>query len=373
MDPPSLRSCEWVLSSREALDSVRCIAFAGGAVRGLEYIGVLDALKSARGIDWGVGVPHKLRGVSGTSIGALFALMLAVGFSVAEIRAWGALVQPTSVVAISWHNVVNGCMALDDGARLRALVSSIIATKARGARDMTFRTFVSTFGVDLVVVATDVRAFGVRYLRAATDPDVSVVSAVVASMSLPLIFPPVHVGNAVLVDGGVMDNIPPVTLWRAEEVLGLALSVNVLPPDETTQSHVRALITTTSLAAGMCAWRVMPRAYKERCLVLRTDNRVGIPSLSMHLDPEAIEQLIQCGRQEMLDALAGRPDPRRDEALRGDVTHCLDADLLQGRQLPLFLASVPDAASADAGNAADATTLALLAVLHALIERRASS
>ena len=59
--------------------NIKYLAFSGGGQRGLAYAGCLKALSA-------LGVRLKtLRGVSGTSIGAVFALALALRFSVAEI------------------------------------------------------------------------------------------------------------------------------------------------------------------------------------------------------------------------------------------------------------------------------------------------
>lgn len=346
----------WELAPPGALDSVRYLAFAGGAVRGLEYAGVLDALRAHRGVDWGAGVPHRLHGVSGTSIGALFALLMAIGCTVDEVLRHARRLASTALVRPTLRNVVGGHMALDDGVALRWAVGSVLASKAGGARDMRFADFVARFGCDLVVVATDVRAHGLRYFRALTDPDVSVVTAVVASMALPLIFPPVYLGDAVLVDGAVGGDNFPVLLWPPHAVLGLGLTFNVAPPaadasDHSSAHHVRALLATGALASELASWRALPRAYKARTLVLRTANSVSVPSVTMQLEPQQVEALLECGRAELREALeawgaggggcGAQPSLEvaraRAASLSGDLAHCLPAKLLPRRQLPLFL------------------------------------
>ena len=63
---------------------INTLIFAGGGVKALSYVGALQELRDALGLDFGARTPHPFT-IVGVSIGTLFALMIAIGLNVAEI------------------------------------------------------------------------------------------------------------------------------------------------------------------------------------------------------------------------------------------------------------------------------------------------
>ena len=124
--------------------------------------------------------------------------------------------------------------------------------------------FAARTSVDLVVSATDLTACGVRYLRVSTDGDMSVVAAVVASMSAPLLYVPMRDPRGhLLVDGSVLDNFP-LLCWPAHEQLAVRLMYNVVPTMEGLGGYVCQLAALVVLTTEVATWAAMPSAHKAR-------------------------------------------------------------------------------------------------------------
>ena len=202
-------------SRASAQDSPECrvgVALSGGGGRGFALIGALQALEDA-------GIPVEC--IAGTSMGSLIGALYAGGYSIAEIRQlaaeidwYQAFMKPMEGPAIPpWHRLYDTpplvelpfdfwSLALPQAMlpdqRINALMMRLFAEPgflARGDFDhlpIPYRT-----------VATDLTGAG-RVILSGGDLS----RAVRASISFPLAFPPVAIDDYLLIDGGMVDNLP---------------------------------------------------------------------------------------------------------------------------------------------------------------------
>ena len=183
------------------------LSLGGGGARGGAHLGVLRGLKQAQ-------VPIDY--ITGCSVGAGLAAGVAFGLDIDE------LVQ--AIMNLASH-VVKYTIP-----RYSLLSSSGL----KGFyRTMLGETLIEDLGMPLAVVAADlIHAREIVFDRGL------VWKAVLASTSLPGIYPPVWVGDYCLVDGGVLNPVP-ATLARA---LGadVVLAVKLDAPGDRTPIHCRA-------------------------------------------------------------------------------------------------------------------------------------
>ena len=99
--------------------------------------------------------------------------------------------------------------------------------------DITFQELYETTGRDLIVCATEVEVCRVTYFSHTTHPNTSVVEAIVASASIPLLFQPSCIDGRPYIDGGVLNNFPMnyfISIEEKENSLGLLIN----SPDDNT-------------------------------------------------------------------------------------------------------------------------------------------
>ena len=156
------------------------LALGGGAALGWAHIGVLRVLRE-EGITIGA--------VAGTSIGALAALCLAAGrLDVLEEVALGATRRRT--LAYLDPHLARGAWL--GGRRIARELEGHFA----GVR-------LEALSIPIAIVAADLdTAEEIRLVAGAA------ISAVQASMALPGIFPPVRRDGRLLIDGGMVSNVP---------------------------------------------------------------------------------------------------------------------------------------------------------------------
>lgn len=172
------------------------VALGGGAVYGAAHVGVLRALEEA-----GISIDY----IAGTSIGAFIAAMYACGKSLDEIE--------ETLIELDWLDISRFKLS-----RLGLLSNDKLGEQFEKSTDI--REFDDT-RIPLGVVATDISS-GDRV--ALTDGDIA--QAVRASTCVPGVFIPVERNDRLLVDGGLVDNVP-VSLVRelgANYAIGVDLS-----------------------------------------------------------------------------------------------------------------------------------------------------
>jgi len=156
------------------------LVLSGGASRGFAHIGVIKVLEANR-------VPIDI--IVGTSAGSLTGAMYAYYADAAKLEkaAWG-LTEDT-VFDFSLPNVLVGVVK---GESIVTFINSRIPVKN-----------IEDLKIPFAAVATDL-VTGEKIVFK-TGP---VSTAVRASISIPGIFRPLIIGKKILVDGGVVDNVP---------------------------------------------------------------------------------------------------------------------------------------------------------------------
>ena len=234
------------------------LALGGGAARGIAHIGVLKALG-----ELGLRADH----VAGTSAGSIVGALYAGGYSSGDIA--------EIVRTVDWNDLVQPCLprlGLVRADKLERRVDELLGGRSFDELDVPF----AAVAVDLVSGTEVVLREG------------NVAAAVRASCSIPGIFEPVVVGSRVLVDGGVLNDVPAdVALsMGADCVLAVDLNSDMLSP-RVPESVFQVIIAS---------FAVLARARHQQALQEPGVITVA-PSLSEypHHNMKPVDQLIDAG------------------------------------------------------------------------------
>lgn len=206
------------------------LVLEGGGVKGIAYGGALGILEQQ-------GILPKIERVAGTSAGAITALLVALGYSPAEVR--------SLLFNLDFHQFEDGGSTgllrllrrygWYRGDYYLGLMRCLVAQKAGNPR----ATFADLHGRglrDLHVFATDLDRRQAKELSFDTTPDFEVALAVRMSGSFPLFFASIRSQGTDFVDGGVLRNYPVDAFDSSRGInqatLGFVLeNTNAPPPD----------------------------------------------------------------------------------------------------------------------------------------------
>jgi len=249
------------------------IALSGGAALGLAHIGVLRYFEEHH-------IP--VDKVGGTSMGGLVGGLYAVGMDSSQIEAlarqadWNALLNPSPpfrdqpIVDKQKWNRTFGSMTLRFGKRF-ALPTGLNPGESLSlflSRTTLGYSDVSDFDqlpIPFRCVATDLVSGDSVVLSTGSLP-----VAMRATMSLPGIFAPVKLENMVLVDGGVLENIPveAVRGMGADVVIAVALETDRPNPDQ-----IKSLSDVMRQTISLAISKNEQRSEAKADLVISVDTR----------------------------------------------------------------------------------------------------
>lgn len=189
-----------------------CI-FGGGAIRGVSYVGTVRAMEE-------LGITSNT--LAGSSVGAVFAGLLAVGYNAEELKE--IFMQISYELFMDIHFGFGKDFALSKGNIFLDWLRDLIESKYYGENykkgenpPVTFKDLEK----NVVVITTDLTNFKYKEFSKFETPDFEIAYAIRISSTMPGLMKPIEEGNRLLVDGDLQKSWP---LWR--------LSKNLCPDDE---------------------------------------------------------------------------------------------------------------------------------------------
>ena len=272
------------------------IVLSGGGARALAHLGVLEELEAS-------GV--RFDRIAGVSLGSLVAASSAAGFTTAAIREaferGFVETNPSNDFALPAYSLIRGT-------KTRRLLREYFGE--RRIEELPLRFF--CVSCDLVAREAVLHRTG------------PVLDAVYPSLAIPGVFPPVATGDGrLLVDGGVLDNLPVATMARDDQ--GPVIAVDVTgrigqfkrqqrPVVTRLERPLRRILTGSeaeiprlgetivrTLTVGSIDTVAAARLHADLVITPRVDG-IGL------MDWKALARVSELGRQAARDALAAHPD-----------------------------------------------------------------
>ncbi|MEW6206939.1 MAG: patatin-like phospholipase family protein [Acidobacteriota bacterium] len=221
------------------------LVLSGGGGRGLAHIGVLEWFERNR-------IPVDC--IAGTSIGGLVGALYSIGMTTDEMRAflksvdWGqAFGSGPTYEELSWRRKedrrafqVDIEVGLRNGVSLPNGLSS--AHYIGLVMDRLALPYSSVTDFDQLPIPFRCAATDFLKAQSVTLKDGSLASAMRATMSIPGVFPPVERDGRVLVDGGLLNNIPTDIIGEMKPDIIIAVDVGTPLGDASTIATLTGIV-----------------------------------------------------------------------------------------------------------------------------------
>ena len=182
--------------------------FGGGGIRGLAYCGAYKALEETN---------IKLTGCAGSSIGAVFASLLSIGYTYQEI--YKILSDVSFDMFIDINMDLKKELAISKGKIFLEWMRDKIEKKFYGGNykkgEMPPVKF-SDIKEKLIIYSVDLTNLKFKEFSSEKTPDFEIARAVRASVSMPGLFTPLELDNSLIVDGDLLKSTP---LWRVSNTI----------------------------------------------------------------------------------------------------------------------------------------------------------
>ncbi|MDO8715644.1 MAG: patatin-like phospholipase family protein [Dehalococcoidales bacterium] len=194
----------------------RNLVFEGGGVKGIAYIGAMKIIEDK-------GILDNILRIGGTSVGAINATLLALGFTNQEQRHILENLDFNKILDRDWGILRNSIRLIREfgvskGDFLYNWIGKHVKDKL-GKRDATFEDLEENGKPKLYVYGTNLSTQFGQVFSIEHSPKMKIIDAVRISMSFPVAYKAVrHEYDDVLVDGGLLNNYP-VRLFDREKYI----------------------------------------------------------------------------------------------------------------------------------------------------------
>jgi len=179
------------------------LVLGGGGIRGVAHAGAWKAIQEAE---------IRIKGIVGTSIGALVGACIAGGMAWRTLARMGLQLKKSDIVrmnrSVAWVNGIRE-PSVFEARPLRDYAARLLPTKAWADLEL-----------PLQMNAVDLETGSTEWFGTGARTDVPLLDACYASAALPVLFPPAEIEGRYLVDGGTIDALP---LARAQELGATAI------------------------------------------------------------------------------------------------------------------------------------------------------
>lgn len=243
------------------MDNLENLVFSGGGVRGVSFCGSIMALHSLNQRRCSEAFPGHIPWVkrtAGASIGALFACAVALRISGERLfRLLDTEAILEGLVPSVNFQMLQQEFGLDDGKTLKEGIVRVLevgleqwGVETSKAEKFTFADLMSLTGMHVSFSVTRIgdaltgslpKQPQAEILSVDTSPDLPVADALVMSMTVPILYKPIHYLNGLYVDGGLLNNTPAACM-EPDKTLIIRLNDTPFEVDGGLQSYLASVL-----------------------------------------------------------------------------------------------------------------------------------
>jgi NTE family protein len=201
---------------------IKNIVFSGAGVKIYSFLGFIKALNE-------FDLLSNIESFIGTSSGSLIATLCAINFKYIEIEEILLKINMSSLKNINTENIMSffNDYGADDGEKFSRIIKIIFQHKFNN-ENITFKELYEITNKNLIITATCVNTMDIEYFDYEKTPNIPVLTALIMSISIPIIFKPVKFGDKYYVDGGLIKHYPIDYFKNSKEnTLGILVSTNL--------------------------------------------------------------------------------------------------------------------------------------------------
>lgn len=288
---------------------------SGGSFKCAAFVGCFKYLEE-------IGALAKFKTFVGTSAGAALCFFLAMGMSpkdmetaIKEFLEMQKGYQPDLDVMLNMFFT----LGMDSGVLLTRFFKKILKQRM-SLDDITFIDFAKRTGTNLVVCACRLNDMNEVYFSVDTTPDLSVITALRASVSIPFVFTPVLIKDTLYIDAGLTVNFPIsyVKDARLKDAIGLSIAENTFEKKKDTDMNLLDMLSSmmqSSIRIMNRASQAIPAATNKDIHIIEIhtgdssclDFCYDMNEMQFNVDPEALKSYISVGYDKLKDYITSLP------------------------------------------------------------------
>lgn len=175
------------------------LVLSGGGINGIALLGVVKALTECQMLD---NIEHYI----GNSVGSIISFLLCINYNYNDLLKLILSLDLNKLIDIDLFNIFSKYGMMNNTTPKKLFI--ILLKKKLNVEDITFKELFDLKNTKLTLVATNINIGKEEYFNYINTPDVSVIDALIASCSIPILFQPIKINGALYIDGMFYNNCP---------------------------------------------------------------------------------------------------------------------------------------------------------------------
>lgn len=246
------------------MDNIDTIIFGGAGHKSPFYIGVIKALIE-------LDIKKNIKTIYGSSGGAFFALILTLDMEISQMIDILLYLQPKGFHNITTESVLqfDETMGFDDGSKIIQILQQILKINNINPY-ITLKEYFDICGIELNFSVTNITLMKNEIFNYKNNPDMFLFSAIIASMSLPILIKPFKLNNYLYIDGSITNDLPFNLINDLNKVLAFK-HINNISEDERIYEINNLPVYLSSILTSMLLNNVFMEKYLNNIIYINFD------------------------------------------------------------------------------------------------------
>lgn len=202
---------------------------AGGGL-GWTYIGAYQALLEKNLI-------KDLKTIAGISIGSIIGFLFQLNLSVDALKELILNIDLPSFENCKDISFFIDNFGFDDGEKIELVIKTILEEKFQ-KNDITFEELYSITNIEYIVQATNLNKYCLETFSYKTQPNMSIITAIRMSITIPFYYTPVKWEGDYYVDGGVTTSVPYIEELKNKKSVLILHVKRIIKPENTYDTFI---------------------------------------------------------------------------------------------------------------------------------------
>lgn len=181
------------------------LILSGGGTAGILYAGVYKALEE-------LDILKDIKTIIGVSAGTLYTAMYLMGYTIKEIEKFAETFDSSKLTSIKSFESLSFDKifieyGLDNGDSFKKVYTKILKQKKINL-DITLLEFYKLNKIKFIIGVTNIDTLEEEYFSYDSTPNIKLLDAIRATISLPIYFTPHKINGTLYIDGGCINNFP---------------------------------------------------------------------------------------------------------------------------------------------------------------------
>lgn len=204
----------------KSLDKYDTICLSGGGIKAFSFIGSLYYIEKYYNFNI-----NKINKFVGTSAGAIYCYFFSLGYTPSEIKDFILSFNFSKVNSETSITTLLEEYGLIDGSKMTFLLSQFLKNKY-DLDDITFDELYKLTNKELYIIGTNYTKNLEKCFSHKHTPNISVLTALRISISIPVVFKPYLLDNDYYIDGAFKNNFP-INYCNQDTTLGMYIKYSV--------------------------------------------------------------------------------------------------------------------------------------------------